>query len=583
MVNLSNTRELNRLRASITASNQAKQVFADCRREDVRQFVGDRYGQSGAPDKVPVNYLELAVSTLLHRLSARNPQVLVTTPHRAFRPRARMLELTTNRQLKLTRYKDELRRAVLDSLFAIGCMKQHLAPDDDAGKPRATQIDFDDLILDMSASRVDQMGFIGNYYTMNIDEARENPLFNKNTRSKLRAAPRTGFTAGRDRLADISTGGRFQFDEYRQTVEFMDIVVPDAGAMLTLTAEGYIEEPLRVLELDGDPLEMYRLLLYTPVPGNLMPLPPSLIWQPLHDLANRLFRMMGRQAEREKTNFLAKHEAVDDAERIRAAADGEYILMDDPTAVREIHSGGVSNLTLTAFLQTTDQFNFITGNLESWAGLGPSADTVGQEKIIHAGANARVVDMQQTVLEFIEDTVGEIARMLWGDPITEYELTEQIPGTDVTFPVTWFPIERGGSLTKYDIGIEPYSMQHRTPFERATLIIQFWKEIVIPMAPMMAQVGILPDIHGFLRAYKRLTQVDELEDLLVVTRQLPHEQMDFGGAHEGGRYPNTSHRVYERVNRPGATRSGKAQILTQALMGSRPQASELASTARRIG
>jgi hypothetical protein len=78
----------------------------------------------------------------------------------------------------------------------------------------------------------------------------------------------------------------------------------------------------------------------------------------------------------------------------------------------------------------------------------------------------------------------------------------------------------------------------------------------------------------------KLGNLPELDDILTYISPNYEEQM-IGG--ESPAKPAMTTRRYERVNRPGATNSGKSQILQQALLGNKSQESEISSLMRATG
>jgi len=70
-------------------------------------------------------------------------------------------------------------------------------------------------------------------------------------------------------------------------------------------------------------------------------------------------------------------------------------------------------------------------------------------------------------------------------------------------------------LEHFELRIDPYSMQYRTPPERLQTLLGIWNQVILPAAQAMAQQGIVPDWKGFVRKVAELAHLDELEEVLI--------------------------------------------------------------------
>ncbi len=588
MVSFNGT-QLKKLRQAVDYSRRQLQPFRQQRYEVIRQYVGYHYSDDGAADRVPVNLLELAINIYTQQMAARVPQVLVSTSFRPLKPSAANFELALNHLLKEIRFGDTIRLAVIDALFSIGIIKTGLERRasveidgylHDVGQPFADTISLDNWVHDTTATRLDQCQFMGDRYRLPLELVKESRAF-KNTET-LQATVKSAYNEDGDSKAEsLSHGSQVDPDEYKEHVELWDLWLPAENLLITIPAEGD-GKPLRVIDWDGPETGPYHLLSFSPVPGNIMPLPPSGLWMDLHDLANRLFRKLGRQAERQKTVLGVQSGAEDDGNRILKANDGETLRMDNPDRAREYRFGGIDQPSLAFLLQVKDLFVYLGGNLDSLGGLSPMADTLGQDQLLAQNASKRVADMQDRVISFTKDVINSLGFYLWTDPLINLPLTKRVPGMEqLSVPVTFDAESREGDFLDYNIEIEPYSMQHQSPQMKLQALVQVFQQFIAPFAPMMAEQGIGINFEGLLNTIGKYANVSELNEILEFTQPSGRYEKTMVGQ-PPAKWPTTRH-ISERVNRPGATRSGKDAAMMQTLLGGNPQQSELAAIRRPTG
>lgn len=581
-----NHNQLTKLREAVTYSRQKLQPFRDARIAALRQYVGRHYSDNGATDKVPVNLLELAINIYMQQLAARPPKALVVTPYWQLRPSALNLELATNAHIRKIKIANQLRLAVIDAMFAIGIMKIGLTESDpididgvlrDPGKPFAEAVHLDDWVHDVTARTYEQCQFAGNRYRISYELAMD--LFSGEGRDELAPEPAQGINeTGDERAEMISRGGDANPAQFKDTVELWDLWLPDEKLLVTMPVEG-TGKPLRILDWAGAEDGPYRLLSFSPVPGNVMPLPPVALWMDLHELSNRIFRKLGRQAERQKTLLGVRTSGQKDGETVINADDGEAVTMDDPKNAQEYNYGGIKSESLAFLIQLKDMFAYFAGNLDALGGLSPQADTLGQDELLTANASKRVLVMQDRMVEFTTDVITDIARYLYNDPITPIPVLKQVKGTDIQVPGTFEPEERVAPFSTYNFEIEPYSMQHQGPAARLQALTQVFTNFLVPFAPMLEQQGITINFRGLLEIISRYGNMPELDGLLVMQEPL---SSSLPGPVGMPKSPVTK-RTYERINRPGATRQGKDAALMQTLLGGGAQPAEMAALTRPNG
>lgn len=575
--------DIKQLTMAMEHARRKLQPYRERRFEAVREYVGYNYSDSGSEDRMPVNFLELAVNTYRRQIAAANPQVTVTSKNEQLGSVAARFELAMNKTIKEIDFDRSLQLWVFDALFSIGIMKVGITDSaqaatdgvlHDAGQPYADIVDLDDFVFDIHASRWEDVQFAGNRFIVPYEEAIESGLIPEERRRDVKP---TGFYSttneqGDQKVQGITSGySQTGEDYYLDTVELWEVWLPYENRVVLLASndDGSIshKEPLSERDWDGPVYGPYHLLRYNDVPGSIMPLPPVSVLTDLNDLSNRMFRKLGRQAERQKTVTVVQSGAEADGERILNADDGDMIRSDRPEATKEMQYGGIDQTSLAFLLQVRDMFSYMGGNLDTLAGLSPVADTLGQEQMVRSSSSQRIIDMQERTSSAVRDVMRAMGWYLWHDPSSEYEVQRQITKT-MAIDTSFSPDDREGDFYEHEIDIVPFSMQSRSPAERLQTLNSMLSNVLLPLSPVMAQQGKTIDFDKFIELSAKYANVPEIADL--VNESMPIETPADASAAGG-----PAERRYLRQNVGGMGRADRDNVMSRALMGSNPQESEM--------
>lgn len=582
--------QVDRLFRAVGYSIKQLKPFRDMRLEMLKLYVGSNYSEYGPKEATPVNLTELTINTYLHRI-ANPPNVLVTTPYFQLKHKANLLEMALNHLIENElRFADTLQMVALEAIVGMGIIKTGITPTtqyglqgflSDPGQPFADHVGLDDWVHDMTATRWDLIQFCGNSYRMPYELAMDSGIFKKN-KDKI-VPPSAEHNPESD--ASLSQGGaKGDADHsYMPTIKLWDFWLPNEGLMMTCQQTGDNTEefsgiPLRIFKWEGPESGPFRRLSFNHVPNNIMPVPPAWLFKDMADLANALFRKLSRQANRQKTFYGVRRGGEGDGTRIQEARDGQMIAMDDPNNVREITTGGVNRESMAFMIWMRDLFSYLQGNLDAMGGLGPQADTLGQEQMIQVNSNVRISKMRQNVERFCADVMRDVADYLWYDPHFQLPLVKKTPLEGYEVQVDWTKEMREGELLDYNIQIEPYSVMRRGPEEKMQLIERILQQTVIPLLPMAQESGATVDLEKLVKMFAKYGRLPELEEIVRFGNpKHPMEQPV-----QPPKAPVTT-RNYVRHNRPGATRQGHDQTMQSVLLGGNPQESEKSALFRPVG
>ena len=576
-----NLEKVGRLVSAFDHSRRKLLPFRERRLAMVRQFVGGSWSDGGAPDRVPVNFLEMALNIYRRQVAARAPRIIVRSKNGDNVSFADDLEIAVNLAIEDMRFDDTMRKWVLEAMFGMGILKVGLAPSSqkevmgfthDPGQPFADVVDFEDFVFDITAKRWDQVQFCGNRYSLPLEAIKDLKMFPR--KEAVAETYRRNTNEGGDETISnlVDDGGSaYSNQTYMELVELWDIWLPYDNVVATFqtSPDGGIDarEPLRVVEWDGPEGGPYHLLSFGDIPGQIMPLPPAALMIDLHELGNRVFRKLGRQADRQKTITLVASSNQDDGRRISAANDGDAIAVDRPEATKEIRYGGVDQAGLAFFQQLRQLTSYFGGNLETLGGLNNATNTASQEQLVKGQATMRISDMQERATDAATKVIKTISYYMWTDPVRAYRIPKKIPGTDMIIQSDLKPERRDGEFLDYAIEIIPFSMQSRTPSERLQTAMQIMQTYILPMAPLLQQRGLVPDIEAFLKMSAELSGAPEVMDLVkkVDPQEMMQGPVDDGGSAQAPSGPSSTTRTNIRADRGGDS-LGKQDAAIAAMM-----------------
>lgn len=569
--------DFKRLERSIEWSREQLEPFRSHRRAAVREYVGKHYSGNGTLDRVPVNMLWMAVQIYGRNLAARAPQVNVKAKYGELAPAAALFELEINHALDEVKFGKTLRLAVIDALFSVGILKTGLdrsgtvnisGKDLDVGHPFVERVSLDDFVIDMAARCWEEARFVGSLHRVRVEDLLATGLYND-------AALREAFQDDNDPEAvfdGMDEGGTERTEQISRSsggIEFLDkmvsvweIFLPFERKIVVLPEGGRMGRPLAEYSWEGPEDGPYRILGFSDVPDQVMPLSPIANLIDQHDLINRLYRKSGRQAERQKTWYGVKPGGEEDANRAVQVSDGGVVRMDDPKAINEVSVGGVDQATLAFLLHAKDVFVWLGGNLDLLGGLSPQSDTVGQDAMLQQASSRLAADMKDRVFDFVKGIARDFGWYVWTDPIRRGSMTTNLPGSDIQIQVDFSPETKEGDFLDYNFDIDPYSKGGTTPGEQLAKLRQLMESFVMPLFPLMQAQGVGINLTTLLRKAGKYAGLEELEEIIIYTEpQQPGPQGDPNPK------PAVTTRREERVSRIGGTRHGRDSAMIQTLMG----------------
>lgn len=474
-----------------------------------RQFVGRDYGDGGSPAHVPINLIEMGVTTFQRYLASHLPNVRIRTRYRELLPSARNLELAINQESDRLMLSDRFAEWVIEALFRVGVLT--LGLDMETGRLFCDCVPFSRLILDMSADSWDEQGYIGHDFRVPRDWVVQNEGFDARLREDL-----SSNRPLRDSLGVLEPRNALDaVEEFDETITLRQIYLPRHKVVATFLADQMNAGALRISEWRGPERGPYHVLGFGRVPGSLLFNAPVPHWASLHDIVNTLWAKSATQSRGLKQLLLVRGSAANDGKRIVEARDGQSLIYcDDPNAAHEYTVGGPDQRLVNMVMMSIRMWDMMAGNMSSLAGLRALTGTVGQEEIVHSAATGRLQDMQLAMLAAQKRLYEDIGWWIWHDETSDYHLIKMVEGTDYMVPgATWRPEDRQGVYNDYNFDITPYSAKPSGPGEEAE---EFTRTLMMlaQATPLMANQQMAIDWEMAIKHLAKLKNMPDLERMV---------------------------------------------------------------------
>ena len=540
-----------KLRDALKHSRQVVRAYMDNVHEAIEESGGSWYTKrlSSDDEKRPLPLLPQAMNVYTRSIVAQAPTALITTKRPELKAAAADIQLAVQASLKNSNMTDILRSACRSALVGFAMAKTALEqkasvnpdtgePEVGPGDPFTRLISMDDAAWDMTAKSWDEVEWIGHRFRASLDEIKANPAY-KNT-DKLT----TGDGSREERASDLTTGGGRKEDaELYERVELWEIYLVRENKLVTIPGDTYGGADVVLREQDwggpqppAAPFGPFRILGFNFPTAQPLPNGPMTWFMGLHQIANKVFLKLARQAERQKTNPTIVNGGPSDIDRQKNLNDGDWGYLAPGQEVKETRSGGPDPVNAGFSVRATSEFIHYT-NMDGLSGAGPQAPTATQEKLLEASSSQLINDMQSQMIDFARDVCHDHAYYVFNHPTRVLELLKRLDGFDIEIPKTFDPLEDRGDWLDYQFDIEPFSMRGQTP----AALLQTLNNLLttlIPLAPMLAQEGEAISGRGILEAFQKYTNSPDLASIIRPAEPPPQGEAPAGGMPGGGGGPS---------------------------------------------
>ncbi len=498
-----------KLQVAVKRAFQRSRRYRKARAMFIKEYVGQYYlKQHGLTGDQPINLLFHTIRSLVPNLVMRNPVNKLETKILAQQPYGELMGLALNQLQQDIGMVDTIRAWVVSALFGWGMVKTGLSASGellqfgdvriDPGQIFTTLVDLDDYVLDPVCTHRKKASFEGDRVRLPRQVLLDTDGYEHDLIVKL---PQARYISDNDRVENISKQNQavLEMNTLQDYVEVVELWVPEADALVTIPdpMQTTFSKYLRVADYNGPKEGPYTDLSFTPpVEGNPYPVAPASIWFDLHRAANRIFKKLMDQADRQKDILVYPPAQADEAQDILDAADGDTIASIDPKGIQVVSFGGQNRNNETMIQQLQVWYNYMSGNPDQMAGNMPSAakgkETATRSQILQGNANISIEDARGILYNRMAEVSGKQAWYLHTDPLIELPLTKRdTGGQQVQIWLT--PEQRYGDFFRFTFKIVARSMSRLDPAIKSKRIVEFATSVIpalMASAMQSMQMGV---------------------------------------------------------------------------------------------
>jgi hypothetical protein len=496
----------------------------------IKDYCGQYYNAvRGITGDMPINLIFLALRILVPNLVMKEGVNKITTDILAQKEYADLLGLALDKSQKQRKMRKILRALCVDMCFGMSVAKTSIAAsgeliplgqdvDVDPGQIYTDIVDFDDLSFDPLCKNLSKAAFIGHNVRLPRQVLLDTDGWEHDLVKRLPSATVQPLDTKRVEEITQENTPNLTMGELQDYVNVVESWIPDAESIV-YTPNPYqtsFADFLKINDYYGPAEGPYTFgSLTPPVPNNPLPVAPVGVWRDLNDMANKLFKKVMEQADRQKDVLLYDPSLADVADAIREAVDGETIACQDPSRINLVSYGGQNQDNEKMIAQLRMWFNVLAGNPEQMAGIKASTQTGTATEFTGLQANAAVSleDMRDITYDVAAEISKKEAWYLHTDPLINLPLTKRVTGgQEIQIYLT--PEQRQGDWTELTFSIKKRSMIIVEPNLRAKRILEFQTN-VIPAVAMAAQAFMQMGIpYNLPRALMQVAEEMGIEDAM---------------------------------------------------------------------
>lgn len=487
-----------------------------------KAYIGDTHGLSApGADRIPLNGHALYARSLIHYLAAHQPKLLISTDVGPWKAHTESVEFQASRVMREQRFGFKQQRWVLDALlYSPGvlkvCREFVRVPQGDEGdyaevlRTVVANVDGSDVVYDTAGSSWWDCGFVGHKVRTGIDDVMANPLFAHVPEERLRGM--AGGTMGDE--------GRLFFEDddksqpYRETVSLWEIYDRCSDRLIIFPVDGsdlvLYDEPW-----DGHPNGPLHPLDFLDVPNHVVGLSPLCILHDLIEATNRALSKTIKQTDVAKTIMRIVGGNRSEAEAVMQAFDGQAVFQDGGGTAEMMTVGGPDARTMAMVPILKDLYNWLGGNINELAGLGVSAPTATQGKLLSEAASGMVNFMQART----QEAVRQVAEAIVYNELKDDIGTESVPRKLADGQTHWkkFTPEMRQQIDAVlvNVNIDVFSMRYRSPEQRLEQLMTWWTQFAVPGYQIWQQQGGEYDIQALMRTYAKYADMPEINDVAL--------------------------------------------------------------------
>ena len=397
---------------------------------------------------------------------------------------AEKLTAGVNRMVTLLNAGDTARNVAADSYFGFGVFKVgigRLPPSARATTgltigPNIWRVDQNNLVYDIHASNWhDGMSYIGDLYDTPLDDAQEMYPDHADRLAAMTDTERIDAQHVLPRQSNLASA--------EDKVRLIDLFFPDIGVIAVWPIRGdsfgeLANEPLAVREYNGHWSGIYEILNHLYSPDELVPIAQAESVKSFHFLFNDLMHLTSEQALNAKINPVYRRGDDTDMQKLWNAKDRVPVgtkTLPNEQSFFEIPGPSQNQ---TAFMSA--MFNFFKEFTPTFDDPA-RAPTATQGALERQTTNAVIGEAKRKFNRSLQLVAYKLGHLLMSSNDLVLPSSRPLrPGSDVSVDVSFLPAQddpRVATIDDFDISVDPYSTQFRTPQERLQMLIAMNREI----------------------------------------------------------------------------------------------------------
>lgn len=497
----------------------------------IKAYIGDTHGLADPGcDRIPLNGHALYARTLIQFLAANQPKMKISTDVGPWKPHMETTGFQASRVMRDERFGFKQQRWVLDALcYSPGVMmvaqEWKKIPQGDQGdtvdamRTMVANVDWSDWVYDTSASSVYDCAFTGCIIRKSVDEILDDPTFAHVDADTIR---------GMACYDGVNTSRLFfenddKSQPYREMVSLWYIMDWTDGRIKVWPCDG------SNYELYNEPWEghdngPFHYLDFLDVPNHVVGLSPLAIVHNLIEATNRALSKTIKQTDSAKNVMRIVGGNRAEAEALMESSDGWAVYQDGGGIADILNVPGPDNRTLAMVPVLKDLYNWLGGNINELGGLGVSAPTATQGKLLSEAASGMVSFMQSRTNEAVRLACEAIVHNELSDPFG----TEYMPETMADGQTYWRKLtpEMRNQIDKVlvNVDIDVYSMAYKSPSQRLSAIMNWWNSFAMPSYQMLAAEGGGYDIQKLNRVMADMMDEPVINEVTIYSSAPQSEQ-----------------------------------------------------------
>lgn len=499
----------------------------DLYRNLVNSAAGPAYECNSKEPPTPINKMAQFLEAYTALTVPDNPQCQINPTLRSLRVFGGTYQRSLNNLAKEIRLRDSARECITDAYYLAGCMKLHREKwkkqklydlDIDPGIPSATCIPPYDLAYDTTAKRESQMKWSADKYRVpfsHLQAGVDAGVYDAELVKQLRP---TSKKDGEEKSMGVGSLGSTDDDEIEPMIDMADVWIESTDRVYYCIVEDPREfklknmKPLGSHEHRNSDHGPHYILGFFHYPHKVMPISPASRIDPLNRAINANLDKEIDSVSNYKQNLIYSSQGESTAQKLQKAKHLQPLL-GDPRELTVITSGGSDPNCAQAIVRWFEYLNDANGNINTIAGLGTSAETLGQEQLIANAANKKVSALQSAVAAWLGEIFKGLGFMLFEDEF--HTFVNQITVAGYTSDQDqWRPYEREGNFSDFNFEITATDLKINPPAMQAELLMSVVERVFAPLVQLIVQQGGTMDMAELAEELGRLLNMPVFERII---------------------------------------------------------------------